>query len=56
MAETGKKVEKAAKKATKGEASKGETSKGKENKSPKSGPLGGGSSEMNESAGSKVKT
>lgn len=51
MAETGKKVEGAAKKAA-----KGEDSKGRGDKSPKSGPMGGGGSEMNESAGSKVKT
>lgn len=51
MAETGKKAEKAANKVA-----KGDESKDKGGKSPKSGPLGGGSSEMNESAGSRVKT
>lgn len=52
MAETGKKkVEEATKKVTKGEASKD-----KGGKSPKSGAMGGGGSEINESAGSKVKT
>lgn len=50
MAETGKKVEGAAKKTA-----KGEVSKSKEDKSPKSGPMGGGGSEVNEAAGSKVK-
>lgn len=51
MAETGKKAKNAAKKVVKGEASKD-----KGGKSPESGPLGGGGSEMNESAGSRVKT
>lgn len=51
MADTGKKIEKAKKKVAKGEASKD-----KKPRSPESGPLGGGSSEMNESAGSRVDT
>lgn len=52
MAETGKKkAEEAAKKTA-----KGEPSKDKGGKSPRSGAMGGGGSEMNESAGSKVKT
>ena len=51
MAENGEKVKGAAKKAV-----KGESSKDTKNKSPESGPPGGGDSEANLSAGSKVKT
>ena len=51
MAQKGKKAEETAKKVTKGEATKD-----KDDKSPESGAMGGGSSKVNESAGSKVKT
>jgi len=51
MAEKDKKIKEAAKKAA-----KGDESRGKKEKSPESGPLGGGQPEVNESAGSKVKT
>ena len=50
MSEKGKKVEKVAKKTV-----KGEDSKDKVNKSPGPDPMGGGDTEVNESAGSKVK-
>jgi hypothetical protein len=50
MAEKDKTIKEAAKKAA-----KGEDSKDKENETPDSGPMGGGSPEVNESAGSKVK-
>ncbi len=46
-----KKAEEAAKKVAKGDGSRG-----KQEETPKSGPMGGGGSEVNESAGSKVKT
>lgn len=45
------KAEKPAKKAV-----RDDKSESKENKSPGPGPMGGGDSEVNESAGSKVKT
>ncbi len=51
MADTNKKVEGATKKVA-----KGKDSKDKQNKSPGPKPMGGGDSEVNESAGSKVKT